>query len=89
MKHRVKNSLATVMAIARQTFRDSSTGARDTFDARIQALASAHDLLTLRNWDGALVEAVVESALALSAKAIASAFGCLARPLRSTPTRRL
>ena len=63
MKHRVKNTLATVMAIARQTFRDSSTGARDAFDARIQALASAHDLLTLRNWDGALVEAVVESAL--------------------------
>jgi PAS domain S-box-containing protein len=63
MKHRVKNSLATVMAIARQTFRDSSTGARAAFDARIQALASAHDLLTLRNWDGASVEAVVESAL--------------------------
>jgi PAS domain S-box-containing protein len=63
MKHRVKNSLATVMAIARQTFRDSPTGARAAFDARIQALASAHDLLTLRNWDGASVEAVVESAL--------------------------
>ena len=63
MKHRVKNSLSTVMAIARQTFRDSPTGARAAFDARIQALASAHDLLTLRNWDGASVEAVVESAL--------------------------
>jgi two-component sensor histidine kinase len=63
MKHRVKNTLATVMAIARQTFRDSSIGARAAFDARIQALASAHDLLTLRNWEGALVEAVVESAL--------------------------
>jgi PAS domain S-box-containing protein len=56
MKHRVKNSLATVMAIARQTFRDSPTGACAAFDARIQALASAH-------WDGASVQAVVESAL--------------------------
>ena len=63
MKHRVKNTLATVKAIAWQTFRDSSIGARAAFGARIQALASAHDLLTLRNWDGALVEAVIESAL--------------------------
>ena len=89
MKHRVKNTLATVMAIARQTFRDLSIGARAAFDARIQALASAHDLLTLRNWDGASVEAV-ESALDPFRESNREALsGYLAPPPRSTPNRRL
>jgi PAS domain S-box-containing protein len=65
LKHRVKNILATVQAIARQTF---STGhwdaaARETFEARLLALSNAHDLLTRENWDGAELSQVVVEAL--------------------------
>jgi two-component sensor histidine kinase len=49
LNHRVKNTLAVVESIARQTFRGdrADAGARDEFSARLQALAAAHDLLLL------------------------------------------
>ena len=55
LNHRVKNTLATVQAIAHQTVRsakspgDFATG----FTARIQALSKAHNLLTQSSWQGA------------------------------------
>jgi two-component system CheB/CheR fusion protein len=58
IQHRIKNTLATVQAIATQTFR-SSPGECDAFVARLHALAGAHDLLTNDNWhQAALVELV-------------------------------
>jgi PAS domain S-box-containing protein len=63
IKHRVRNTLGTVQAIARQTFRAASSGERDAFQARLQALAGAHDLLTLPSWAFANVNDVVEHAL--------------------------
>ncbi len=61
MKHRVKNSLATVQAIARQTFRSNRDleTSRDEFEARLKSLAWAHDLLTRERWDGADLGEVV------------------------------
>jgi PAS domain S-box-containing protein len=55
LNHRVKNSLATVQAIASQTLRSGADvdEARRSFTARIMALARAHDVLTSRNWEGA------------------------------------
>jgi PAS domain S-box-containing protein len=55
LNHRVKNSLATIQAIAAQSF---NTGrplaqAQEAFTSRIVALAEAHDLLTRENWEGA------------------------------------
>lgn len=52
LKHRVKNVLATVQAIARQTFGRTANGSGDidTFVERLAALGRAHDLLTLGNW---------------------------------------
>jgi two-component sensor histidine kinase len=63
LNHRVKNTLATVQAMATQTLKDVEAGPRDTFLARLFALSSQHDLLTLDNWEGASFEGVVRRAL--------------------------
>ena len=63
LNHRVKNTLATVQAIAIQTLKGADIPARDTFIARLFALSSQHDLLTLGNWEGASLEGVVRRAL--------------------------
>jgi PAS domain S-box-containing protein len=55
LNHRVKNSLATIQAIAAQSFNASRSlpQAQEAFTSRIVALAEAHDLLTRENWEGA------------------------------------
>jgi two-component sensor histidine kinase len=55
LNHRVKNSLATVQSIVNQTLRGAEDVeiARAAVNARIVALAGAHDLLTARSWAGA------------------------------------
>ncbi|MBY2942924.1 PAS domain S-box protein [Rhizobium leguminosarum] len=65
LNHRVKNILATVAAIARQTFAGApdAEAARAAFDARLQSLARAHDLLTHGNWEAASLGNVVSEAL--------------------------
>jgi len=62
--HRVKNTLATVQAIASQTLRRAPADERGAFTARLHALSKAHDLLTSDTWDRAPLRAVVASALA-------------------------
>lgn len=65
LNHRVKNVLATVSAIARQTFARASDIelATATFDARLRSMARAHDLLTHGNWQGASLDRIVREAL--------------------------
>jgi two-component sensor histidine kinase len=63
LNHRVKNTLATVQAMAIQTLKGVDIAARDAFLARLFALSSQHDLLTLDNWEGASLEGVVRRAL--------------------------
>jgi len=63
LNHRVKNTLATVQAMAMQTLKDVDISARDAFLARLFALSGQHDLLTLDNWEGASFEGVVRRAL--------------------------
>mgnify|MGYP000185607947 CR=1 FL=1 len=55
LNHRVKNSLATIQAIAAQSFNASRPlpQAQEAFTSRIVALSEAHDLLTRENWEGA------------------------------------
>ena len=54
MSHRVKNTLAVVQAIARQTFkRAEAPEAGRAFEGRLAALAAAHDLLTRESWESA------------------------------------
>ncbi|MFP5516310.1 MAG: sensor histidine kinase [Alphaproteobacteria bacterium] len=55
LNHRVKNTLAMVQSIAKQTLRaaPSLEAFPDAFQSRLRALAQAHDLLTRRQWQGA------------------------------------
>jgi PAS domain S-box-containing protein len=64
LNHRVKNTLASVQAIAFQTLRGDIplAEARARFEARLIALSSAHNLLTEENWGGASLERVVRDA---------------------------
>jgi two-component sensor histidine kinase/PAS domain-containing protein len=66
LNHRVKNTLATVQSIVNQTLRGAtdSESARATVNARIVALAGAHDLLTDRSWAGADLADLVSRAVA-------------------------
>lgn len=65
LNHRVKNTLATVQSLVMQTLRNTerSADARPLIDARLTALARAHDLLTAENWEGAYLREVAERAL--------------------------
>jgi PAS domain S-box-containing protein len=63
VKHRIKNLLATVQAIARQTLTGAPAEEREAFVARLMALANAQDLLTLERWNRAAVHEVVHRAL--------------------------
>lgn len=65
LNHRVKNTLATVQALARQTFARVEGAPVEVFTDRLIALSGAHDLLTRTGWReadmGALVEASVRA----------------------------
>lgn len=65
LNHRVKNTLATVQAVAHMSFRKDEpiTDARKNFTGRLQALSSAHDILTDEKWTGANFREVVKRAL--------------------------
>ena len=59
MKHRVKNILASVLAIARQTLGDMTVPQNKVFTERVLALARAQDLLTRTPDDGAQLHDLV------------------------------
>jgi two-component sensor histidine kinase len=61
--HRVKNTLATVQAIATSTLRRAPADERDQFTARLHTLSKAHDQLTGNAWDQAPMRGVVNAAL--------------------------
>lgn len=64
LNHRVKNTLATVQSLAAQSLRGrGGVDARQRFEARLSALAQAHDLLTVEGWRGAALGDVVERAV--------------------------
>jgi two-component sensor histidine kinase len=65
LKHRVKNTLAVLGAVATQTFRDpSSKAALEKYQGRLAAFGRAHDLLTAANWAEAPLYDVIITALA-------------------------
>jgi PAS domain S-box-containing protein len=64
LNHRVKNTLATVQAITLQTMRRADPALRDALEARLVALATAHDVLTNESWQGANLHDVISTALA-------------------------
>ena len=64
LKHRVKNTLAVLGAVAAQTFRDVSSKADlEKYQERLAAFGRAHDLLTAANWATAPLQDVITTAL--------------------------
>lgn len=66
LNHRVKNNLAMVQSIARQTFRHAEDfkEAQERFSERLIALAHANDLLTGERWAGASLRGAIKQAVA-------------------------
>lgn len=65
LHHRIKNTLATVMAIATQSLRsavDLQHGMQ-AIENRLLALGRAHDLLLQSNWAGAKLETILKGAI--------------------------
>ena len=67
LNHRVKNTLAIIQSIARQTLRGDETSpeVREAFMARLMALADAHDILTAESWEGAELGAILAQAVGM------------------------
>jgi hypothetical protein len=63
LNHRVKNTLATVQALARQTFAKTPGAPVEVFTDRLIALSGAHDLLTRTGWREADMGALVQASL--------------------------
>lgn len=65
LHHRIKNVLATVMAIASQSLRnaDSVEHGREAIEHRLLALGRVHDLLLKTNWTSATLESIVRTAI--------------------------
>ena len=66
LSHRVKNTLATVISVAHQSFAKgpSADEARATFQARIRALAQTHGRLAEASWAGVPFETILLDELA-------------------------
>jgi two-component sensor histidine kinase len=64
LHHRIKNTLATVSAIASQSLRNapSTKLAQDAIEGRLQALGRAHDLLLQARWSSADLGKIVRAA---------------------------
>lgn len=64
LNHRVKNTLAIVQSIAARTFcKAEAADARAAFEARLVALARAHNILNDESWENADLRAIVMRAL--------------------------
>ena len=64
LKHRVKNTLTVLGAVATQTFRDPASKADlKKYQARLAAFGRAQDLLTAANWASAPLQDVISTAL--------------------------
>jgi PAS domain S-box-containing protein len=68
LKHRIKNTLATIQAIASQSLHMAKTQSEfvSGFNGRLQALARAHDLLTRSSFEGAEVMQLIREQVLLS-----------------------
>jgi two-component sensor histidine kinase len=65
LHHRVKNTLATVIAITSQSLRstDNVAQAQQAISSRLVALGGAHDLLLQKNWASADLSEIVQAAI--------------------------
>lgn len=87
LNHRVKNTLASVQAIALQTMTHSSSIAefREAFVARLMALSNTHNLLADDAWNGVGLREIVQGELAPYESAGHSRIGLAGMELLLTP----
>lgn len=64
LNHRVRNTLATVQSVARQSFRNTDSEASHAFEDRLFAMARAHTILTATAWSGAALGELLRAAMA-------------------------
>lgn len=90
LNHRVKNMLATVQSIARQSLSSPALGgpARD-FEERLMALAWAYEILTREHWEGASLREVIQRTLAPHIDHASSRLALEGPDLWLTPNRAL
>ena len=74
LNHRVKNTLAIVQGLAQQSFKSEvpTEAARRAFDARLSALAAAHNLLTRKNWESAFLSEIISDSVGATTGALSS-----------------
>lgn len=65
LDHRVKNVMAIVQAIARQSLRGVDRDAMEGFIGRLSALAKSHTLLADERWQGASLRRLISEAVSL------------------------
>ncbi len=65
LNHRVKNTLATVQSMARQTARSAATldDFTGSFEARLLAMSQTHNVLTANHWEGAGLRGILSAEL--------------------------
>ncbi|HZZ88482.1 MAG TPA: PAS domain-containing protein [Caulobacteraceae bacterium] len=87
LNHRVKNTLAVVQALARQSFKPGRDpgDARAAFEARLTALSAAHDVLTQRHWEPADLGQLVETSFNASTGLDGARLDCRGPPLLLAP----
>jgi len=66
LDHRVKNTLALVLSIAKRTSSTEGTveGFQKAFASRIQALAATHNILAERSWNAVAISEILRTELA-------------------------
>lgn len=91
LNHRVKNSLAMVQSIARQTFRNAAdvAEASEKVEQRLMALAAAHDVLTRENWHSADLVELIQATAAVHADDRDGRYELKGEPCRLDPRRAL
>jgi two-component sensor histidine kinase len=89
LNHRVKNMLATVQSIARQSLGSTNTGGVQEFEERLMALAWAYEIITREQWSGASLREVIQRTLAPHADRASSRIRLDGPDLWLTPNRAL
>jgi PAS domain S-box-containing protein len=65
LNHRVKNTLATVQSIAKNTFGKAYPEIYDTFEQRLFALSGVHEALTSSEWSGSPLKELIQRAISM------------------------
>lgn len=65
LNHRVKNTLATIQSITKQSLRNAGvdSAVRDALEGRLMAIAATHNVLTDQNWSAASLRQIVDGSV--------------------------